>query len=98
MSTSSSPAGRGAMGPNNSLPTRLVRAYAGLLRDFAKDHRRITLDLLVTVCSHIGYAVWGRPAQPGDTHLIMGILVMVGYADVPVGAARVFIRERRRGR
>ena len=78
------------MGTNNSLPTRLVRAYAGLLRDFAKDHRIITLGLLVTVCAHIGYAVWGRADQPGDAHLALGILVMVGYAGVLAGGLRAF--------
>ena len=83
------------MGPNHLLPTRLVRAYAGLLRCFAKDHHLITLGLLVTVCAHIGYAVWGRVDQPGDAHLALGIPVMAGYAGVLVGAARVFIRERK---
>lgn len=86
------------MGTNKSLPTRLVRAYARLLRDFAKDHRLIALGLLATVSAHIGYAAWGRAGQPGDAHLALGILVMVGYACVLAGGVRAFIRERRRGR
>lgn len=83
------------MEADNSLPTRLIRAYAGLLRDFLRDHRLITMGLFVTVCAHIGYAVRGRADQPGDAHLILGILVMVGYAAVLAGAVRAFIRERK---
>ncbi len=83
------------MGPDNSLPTRLVRAYAGLLRDFVRDRGLITLGLLTTVSAHIGYAVWGKLDQPGDAHLILGILIMVGYAGVLAGGVRAFIRERK---
>ena len=41
-------------------PTRIARAYLGLARDFARDHRFITVGLLATVAVHAVYEIWNR--------------------------------------
>lgn len=86
------------MGPNNPLPTRLARAYAGLLRDFVRDHRFIALGLLATVAAHAVYEIWNRAIEPGEAPLALGVVVIAGYAGVITGAIVAFVKERRKRR
>ena len=52
-------------------PTRIARAYLGLARDFARDHRFITVGLLATVAVHAAYEIWNRAVQPGEAPLAL---------------------------
>ena len=79
-------------------PTRIARAYLKLLRDFARDHRFITVGLLATVAAHAAYEIWNRQVQPGEASLALGITVIIGYAGVITGAIAAFAKERRKRR
>ena len=79
-------------------PTRIARAYLGLTRDFARDHRFITVGLLATVAVHAAYEIWNRAIQPGEAPLALGIVVIAGYAGVITGAIVAFVKERRKRR
>lgn len=76
----------------------IARAYLGLVKDFARDHRLITVGLLATVAAHAIYEIWNRQVEPGVAPIALGIAVIVGYAGALVGAARVFVQERRKRR
>ncbi|MYC37048.1 MAG: hypothetical protein F4X66_09075 [Chloroflexi bacterium] len=75
-------------------PTRIARAYLGLVRDFARDHRFITVGLIVTVDAHAVYEIWNRATQPGEAPLVLGIVVIIGYAGVITGAIAAFVIEQ----
>ena len=79
-------------------PVVIARAYLGLLRDFARDHRLITAGLIATVAAHAAYEVWNRATQPGEAPLALGIVVIAGYAGVILGAIAAFVQERRKRR
>ena len=76
----------------------IAKAYLGLIRDFARDHRFITVGLLATLAVHAAYEVWNRPVQPGEAPLALGVVVIAGYAGVILGAIVAFVKERRRCR
>ena len=78
--------------------TLIARAYLGLTRDFARDHRLITLNLVATVAIHVVYEIWNRSIQPGEAPMALGILVIAGYAGLLTGAVHAFVQERRKRR
>lgn len=87
------------MEPNKSPRlTVIARAYLGLLRDFARDHRFITVGLLATVVAHAVYEAWNRAIEPGEASLALGIVVIAGYAGVIAGGTFAFVKERRKRR
>ena len=79
-------------------PVVIARAYLGLVRDFARDHRFITVGLPATVAAHVAYEVWNRSVQPGEAPLALGIVVIAGYAGVLTGAIVALVKERRKRR
>ena len=81
-----------------SRPVVIAKTYLKLLRDFAWDHRLLTVGLLATVAAHAVYEVWNRSVQPGDAPVALGIVVIIGYAGVITGAIVAFVKERRKRR
>ena len=86
------------MKPNKSpKPTVIARAYLSLARDFARDHRFITIGLLATVAVHAVYETWNRAIELGEAPLALGA-VIAGYDGVLTGAIVAFVKERRKRR
>ena len=93
------PTGEETMKPDRTpRPVVIARAYLGLTRDFARDHRSIAVGLLATVAAHVAYELWNRQVQPGEAPLALGIAVIAGYAGVITGAIAAFVKERRKRR